>query len=96
MFCSAGYSLLRAEGFFYSLDVLSGVLGKGKLWFLIQNKNKIFFRCKSFPIFGHQKPGSGSGLVFKIKILVLDPDPDPYQMNTDPKHCYCHCVLRIS
>jgi hypothetical protein len=40
MFRSAGCSLLRAEGFFCSLDVLYGGLGIGKLSFLIK---KIFY-----------------------------------------------------
>jgi hypothetical protein len=31
MFCSAGFSFLRAEGFFCNLDVLYGGLGIGKL-----------------------------------------------------------------
>ncbi len=39
MFWSAECSLLRAEGFFCSFDVLYGGLGTGKLYFLIQ----IFF-----------------------------------------------------
>jgi hypothetical protein len=30
MFLSAGFSLLRAEGFFFNLDVLYGGLGIGK------------------------------------------------------------------
>ncbi len=37
-FCSAGYSLLRAEGFFCSLDVLYGGLGIGKLQFCIKRR----------------------------------------------------------
>ncbi len=57
--------LLRAEGFFCSLDALSGGLGIGKLKFLIQKKFN-FFICKFFAIFIHQNPGSG-----------LDPNPDP-------------------
>ncbi len=36
MFCSVGWSLLRAEGFFCNLDVLYGGLGIGKLQFLIK------------------------------------------------------------
>ncbi len=58
MFCSARCSLLRAEGFFCSLDVLSGGLGIGKFKFLIKK-----FCCKFLSIFGHQNSGSG-----------LDPD----------------------
>jgi hypothetical protein len=40
---------LRAEGFFGCLDVLSGDLGMGKLWFLFQKKF-FFSSCKFFPI----------------------------------------------
>jgi hypothetical protein len=55
---------LRAEGFFYNLDILYGSLGIGKLQFLIKKKKKNF-SCNFFSIFGHESPGSG-----------LDPDPD--------------------
>jgi hypothetical protein len=61
---------LRAEDFFYNLDILYGGLGIGKLQFLIKKKKKNF-SCIFFSIFGHLSPGS---------ILDLDPDPDldPY------------------
>jgi hypothetical protein len=55
---------LRAEDFFYNLDILYGGLGIGKLQFLIKKKNK---KKISVVIFGHLSPGS-----------VLDLDPDPY------------------
>ncbi len=42
MFSSAGCFLLRAEGFFCSLDVLSGGLGIGKLYFFIKIKFNFF------------------------------------------------------
>jgi hypothetical protein len=56
---------LRAEGFFYNLDipVLYGGLGIGKLQFLIKKKIK-----KNF-----------SAVIFFLQFLVikaLDPDPD--------------------
>jgi hypothetical protein len=45
---------LRAEGFFYNLDipVLYGGLGIGKLQFLIKKKKKNF-SCNFLVIFGH-------------------------------------------
>jgi hypothetical protein len=49
MFRSAGFSLLRAEGFSWSLEVLSGGLGISNLQFLI--KNITFFSCKFFYFF---------------------------------------------
>ncbi len=62
MFWSAGCSLLRAEGFSCSLDVLYGGLGISKLQSLIKNI-KYLFLLYIFPVFGHQNPWSG-----------LDPD----------------------
>jgi hypothetical protein len=48
MFWSVGWPLLRAEGFFYNLDILYGGLGIGKLQVLIKKKKKnsavIFFQ----------------------------------------------------
>jgi hypothetical protein len=41
MFLSVGWPLLRAEGFFYNLDILYGGLGIGKMQFLIKKKKKI-------------------------------------------------------
>ncbi len=37
-----GWPLLRAEGFFYNLDILYGGLGIGKWQFLIKKKYKKF------------------------------------------------------
>jgi hypothetical protein len=62
---------LRAEDFFYNLDILYGGIGIGKLQFLIK-KEKQNFSCHFFPIFGHLSPGS-----------VLDWDPDP-DLDPDP------------
>ncbi len=65
-------SLLRAEGFFYILEILYGDLGIGTLLFLIP---KFFFSAVIFfGTFGHQNPGSSL-------------DPDPYQIYTEPKRC---------
>jgi hypothetical protein len=58
---------LRAEDFFYNLDILYGGLGKGKLQFLIKKEEKKFSVVIFFSIFGHLSPGS---------VLDLDPDPD--------------------
>ncbi len=75
MFWSAGCSLLRAEGFLCNLDVLYEGLGISN-WFLIKIFS-FFFSCKSFSIFGHQNPGSGSGVrigsgsVFSLKCWIL-------------------------
>jgi hypothetical protein len=44
MFSSVGWPLLRAEGFFYNLDLLYGGLGIGKLQFLKKKKINFFFQ----------------------------------------------------
>ncbi len=44
MFWSAGWSLLRADGFFCNLDVLYGGLGISKLQFLIKKIKKLNFQ----------------------------------------------------
>ncbi len=64
---------MRAEDFFYNLDILYGGLGIGKLQFLIKKKKKISVVI-FFLIFGHLSPGS---------VLDLDPDPDP-ELDPDP------------
>ena len=46
MFSSAWCSLVRAEGFFCSFDVLYGRLGIGKLQFLVKKILNIFSSCK--------------------------------------------------
>ncbi len=80
MFWSAGSSLLRAEGFSCSLDVLYGGLGISKLKFLIQ-KFSYFFSTVNFfsSIFGHQIVDPD----IKPNVLVADPE----SMNPNPKHC---------
>ncbi len=68
MFWSGGCSLLKAESFSCSFDVLYGGKGISKLQFLIKNIN-YFFTCNFFhflPVFGHQNPGSGSRSVFRL------------------------------
>jgi hypothetical protein len=50
MFCSAGWSLLRAEGFSCSLGVLYGGLGISKLKFFMK-KIKIKFPAVNFFLF---------------------------------------------
>jgi hypothetical protein len=74
MFRSAGCSLLRAEGFSCSLDVLYGGLGISKLQLLLQKISNFFPAVSFFSIYGHknlgwvwmgngiQPAGSGSGL----------------------------------
>jgi hypothetical protein len=47
MFCSYGYSILSAEGFSCSLDVLFEGLGMSKLQFLIK-KILLFFQLVNF------------------------------------------------
>jgi hypothetical protein len=69
---------LKAECFFYSLDILYGGLGIGKLHFLIL-KNLFIFQLLLF--FWSSKPW----IRFGSQPKMLDPDPD--QMNTDPKLC---------
>jgi hypothetical protein len=79
MFSSAGCSLLRAEGFSCSLDVLYGGLGSRegfcKLQFLIKKRFKQFFCCIFFlQFFCHQNPESGLDLD-PDSLEILDPDP---------------------
>jgi hypothetical protein len=80
MFLGAWCSLLRSEGFLFSLDVLYGGLEIGKLQFLIK-KNINFFSAVIFLyIFGLDPDWIRIG----IQPKMLDPEPD--QMNTDSKH----------
>ncbi len=59
--CSAGCSLLRAEGFSCSLDVLYGGLAiSSKLQILFKKETKKFSTVFFSSIFGHQNPGSRS------------------------------------
>jgi hypothetical protein len=53
MFLGVGWPLLRAEGFFYNLDIIYGGLEIGKLQFLIKKKYIKIFSFNFFSIFGH-------------------------------------------
>ncbi len=71
---------MRAESFFYNLDILYGGLGIGKLQFLIKKNSAVnFFQ---FLVIKALDPD-----LIRIRIGVhpkmLDPDPD--EMNTDPQ-----------
>ncbi len=86
MFWSVGWPLLRAECFFYYLDILYGGLGIGKLQFLIKKKKNsavIFFQ---FLVIKALDP-----YWIRIRIHIglqhQTLDPDPEKMNTDPQHC---------
>ncbi len=68
MFSSDGCSFWRTEGFFFSIDVLYGGLGKGKLQFCNFEKKMFSFPALNYWIRIGLQP----------KILDLDPD----QMNT--------------
>ncbi len=82
MFLSTGYSLLRAEGFSWSLGILCGGLGIRKLQFLIKKIENKTFSYKFFSILGHQTldpdPRSGSGIRNPNPQLEKMLDPDPY------------------
>jgi hypothetical protein len=78
MFSSAGWSLLRAEGFFYNLDILYG----GKLRFLIKKKKKL---CCIFFQFLVIKALDPDWIRIGVHPKMLDPDPD--EMNTDLQPC---------
>ncbi len=81
MLWSVGWPLLRAEGFFYNLDILYGGLGKGKLQFLIKKKKNsavIFFQFLVIKALDPDWIRIRTGVHPKM----LDPDPD--EMNTDP------------
>jgi hypothetical protein len=76
MFRSAGCSLLRAEGFSFSLKVLYGGLRISKLQFDIK-KYINFFQFLAI------KTLDPDWIRIGIHPKMLDPD----SMNTDPKHC---------
>ncbi len=76
IFWSDGCSLLRAEGFFFSLDVLYRGLGIGKLQFLI----KIIFNFFSCPFFNFWS--SKPWILIGIQPKMLDPDPDEINSET--------------
>ncbi len=68
MFLTAGCPLLRAEGFFCSLDVLLEAWGKVNCNIIFF---KFFYNCKFFPIFGHQTWSLiGPGSVFSLKCWI--------------------------
>ncbi len=74
LFWSSGCSLLRAEGFSCSLDVLLGGLGISNCNFNLKRFKKNFQLYSIFVFnFWSSKPGSR-----------LDPDPD--SLNPDPQH----------
>ncbi len=73
---------MRAEGFFYNLDILYGGLGIGKLQFLVKKKKKknsavIFFQ---FLVIKALDP---DWIRIRIGIQPQTLDPDPEKMNTD-------------
>jgi hypothetical protein len=74
IFCSAGYSLLRVEGFSCSLDVLYGGLGINKLQFLVKKRKENNFGCFLFFNFW----SSQSWFHTRIRIYLKTLDPDPY------------------
>jgi hypothetical protein len=78
----AGCSLLRAESFYCSLDVLYGGLRKSKLQFLIKKKYRKFSAVFFSSVFGHQHPHT-----YSLKVLDPDPYTDPDSMNLDPQVC---------
>jgi hypothetical protein len=57
---------LRAEGFYFSLDVLYGGIGISKLQFLIKKRKFLLYFFKTLD------PDSDS-------LEMLDPDPDRYR-----------------
>jgi hypothetical protein len=71
MFSNAECSLLRAEGFSCSLNVLYGGLGINKLQYLINKVKQIFSR--NFFNMWSSKPWIRIGI--QPKMLDLDPDP---------------------
>jgi hypothetical protein len=66
MFLSTGCSLLRAEGFSFSLGALCGGLGISKLQFLIKKIEIKFSAINFLSILGHETldldPESGSAI----------------------------------
>jgi hypothetical protein len=82
MFCSVGWPLLGAAGFFCNLDILYGGLGIGKLQFLIKKSNFSSAVIKALDPdpywFPASTSGSGSG---------------SGKNGTDPKHCLVHDVF---
>jgi hypothetical protein len=79
IFLSAGCSLLRAEGFSYSLEVLYG--GNFDQNKIIQNfQLYLFFNLVIKTLDLDPDP-------FLDSLEMLDPDPNSDSMNPDPQHC---------
>ncbi len=78
MFLSAGCSLLRAEGFSYSWDVLYGDLGISKLQFL-RKKISNFFSAVNFFTYLVIKTLNLDWIWIRISI-------QPKMLVPDPKH----------
>ncbi len=75
MFWSVGWPLLRAQGFFYNLDILYGGLGTGKLQFLLKkNFNKfsavIFFQFLVMKSWIRIESGSGLVVILRCWIRI--------------------------
>ncbi len=66
---------MRAEGFFYNLDILYGGCGIGKLQFLIK-KNKKNFPAVIFFQFLVIKPLDPDWIRIGLQPQTLDPDPE--------------------
>jgi hypothetical protein len=79
---SAGCSLLRAEGFSCSLNVLYGGLGISNLQFVIKIISNFFPAVIFFHHFWSSKPWIQIWIDTGIQPKMLDPKP----MNPDPKH----------
>ncbi len=80
MFWSAGGSLLRAEDFSCTLDVL-GSLGIGKRLQFFISKFRFFSSCKILPTFCHQTLGPDPHWT-----KVLDPDMNQqFEANAYPQ-----------
>jgi hypothetical protein len=75
---------LRAEGYFYNLDILYGGLGIGKLQFLIKKKK---FSAVIFFQFLVIKALDPDWIRIRIGVHPKMLDPDPDEMNTDPQPC---------
>ncbi len=86
MFWSVGWPLLRAEGFFCTLD---GGLGIGKLQFL-SKKNLIFFSAVIFFQFLLIKALDPDWIRIRTGVQPKMLDPDPNEMNADPQPCLQH------
>jgi len=66
------------------LDILYGVLGIGKLQFLIK-KIQIFFSCNFFLQFLVIKALDPDWIRIRIGVQPKMLDPDPDEMNADPQ-----------